>query len=54
MKSILKYNIDKNKEEAEKGLKQGIMLGRSTSVCWHLYGIFKRSLKSERVGCCDV
>ena len=45
MKSILKFNVDKNVEEAEAGLKKGMMLGRRTSLCWHLYGIFQRSQK---------
>ena len=45
MKSILKFNIDKNVEEAEAGLKKGMMLGRRTSLCWHLHGIFQRSQK---------
>lgn len=51
MKSILKYNIDKNADEAEIGLKRGMMLGRRTSLCWHLYGIFQRSQKYEMVSC---
>ena len=45
MKSILKFNIDKDKDEAEKGLKKGIVLGRRTSLTWHLYGIYQRSQK---------
>lgn len=47
MKAILKYNIDKNVKEAEEGLKRGMMLGRRTSLCWHLYGIFQRSQKYD-------
>lgn len=45
MKAILKYNVDKNVAEAEAGLKKGMMLGRRTSLCWHLYGIFQRTQK---------
>ncbi len=47
MKAILKFNIDKNTEEAEKGLKKGITLGRRTSLTWHLYGIYQRSQKFD-------
>lgn len=45
MKAILKYNVDKDAKEAEAGLKKGMMLGRRTSLTWHLYGIFRRSQK---------
>ena len=47
MKAIMKFNIDKNAEEAEAGLKRGMMLGRRTSLCWHLYGIFQRGQKQR-------
>ena len=45
MKAILKYNVDKDVVEAEAGLKRGMMLGRRTSLCWHLYVIFQRTHK---------
>lgn len=50
MKAILKFNVDKNVEEAEKSLKKGITLGPRTSLTWHLYGIYQRSQKSESKG----
>ena len=45
MKAIMTLNIDKNAEVAEAALKRAMMLGRRTSLCWHLYGIFQRGQK---------
>ena len=45
MKHLIVYLIDKNKDEAEKAIKDALRLDPRNGTCWQALGLFYRHCK---------